>query len=57
MASVRLDEDQSRLYFDLILSSLGEAARRALQTMDPATYELGEQLLTARTLQEALGPT
>ncbi len=39
MASVGLDEDRSRLYFDLILNSLSEAARRALQTMDPATYE------------------
>lgn len=34
-----LDEDRSRLYFDLILSSLSEAARRALRTMDPAKYE------------------
>jgi hypothetical protein len=107
MASFGLDEDRSRLYFDLILSSLSEAARRALQTMDPAKYEyqsdfakryvaqgrsegraalvirlltlrfgplanevqgriaaasigeldaIGERLLTASTLQEALGP-
>ncbi len=39
LASVGLDEDRSRLYFDLVLSSLSEAARRALQTMDPAKYE------------------
>lgn len=39
LASLGLDEDRSRLYFDLVLSSLSEAARRALQTMDPATYE------------------
>ena len=39
MASLGLDEDRSRLYFDLVLSSLSEAARRALQTMDPAKYE------------------
>lgn len=107
------------MYFDLILNSLSEAARQALQTMDPAKYEyqsdfakryvaqgraegelqglesgerrgraalitrqlgvrfgqltpeqcarinsassaeldeMGERLLTARTLQEALGP-
>lgn len=111
MASLGLDEDRSRLYFDLILSSFSEAARRALRTMDPAKYEyqsdfakryvaqgimqgrtegrvalvirllalrfgpltdevqnqiasasideldaIGERLLTAQTLQEALGP-
>jgi hypothetical protein len=39
IASFGLDEDRSRLYFDLVLSSLSEAARRALQTMDPAKYE------------------
>jgi len=38
-ASLALDEDRSRLYFDLILSSISEAARRALQTMKPANYE------------------
>jgi len=107
IASLSLDEDRSRLYFDLILSSLSEAARRALQAMDPAKYEyqsdfakryfaqglaegrtalitrllklrfgplsdeihaqitaasvneldaIGERLLTATTLEEALGP-
>lgn len=102
MASLGLDADRSRLYFDLVLNSLSEAARRALQTMDPRKYEyqsdfakryvaegraamviqllglrfgalpeaahsqisqassaeldaIGERLLTARTLQEALG--
>jgi hypothetical protein len=39
MASLGLDEDRSKLYFDLILNSLSEAARRALQIMDPAKYE------------------
>jgi len=39
MASMGLDEDRSRLYFDLVLNSLSEAARRALQDMNPATYE------------------
>jgi hypothetical protein len=38
-ASLGLDEDRSRLYFDLVLSSLSEAARRELQSMDPAKYE------------------
>lgn len=111
MASFALDDDRSRLYFDLVISSLSEAARRALQTMDPAKYEyqsdfarryvaqgiaqgraegraalvvrllglrfgplsheararieaasiaeldgIGERLLTAQTLKEALGP-
>jgi hypothetical protein len=108
--SVRLDEDRSSLYLDLMLASLSDAARRELQAMDPAKYEyqsdfakrfvaqgrvegeasgraaliirllalrfgsladdiqmrmaqasiaeldaIGERLLTARTLQEALG--
>lgn len=39
IASLGLDADRSRLYFDLILASLSEAARRELQTMDPAKYE------------------
>jgi len=39
MASYGLDEDRSKLYFDLVLASLSEAARRELQTMDPAKYE------------------
>ena len=107
VATLGLDEDRSKLYFDLILNSLSEAARRALQTMDPAKYEyqsdfakryvaqgrvegraaliirqlglrfgpltedaqarltaasiaeldaIGERLLTAQTLRDALGP-
>jgi len=39
MASLGLDEDRSRLYFDLVLTSLSEAAERELRTMDPAKYE------------------
>lgn len=31
-----IDEDRSRLYCDSILTSLSEAARRELQSMDPA---------------------
>lgn len=38
-ASVRLDGARSRLYFDLIMHFLGEAAQRELQTMNPARYE------------------
>jgi Domain of unknown function (DUF4351) len=39
LASLALDEERSRLYFDLVLNSLSEAARRALKTMNPAKYE------------------
>jgi hypothetical protein len=39
LASLGLDEDRSRLYFDLVLTSLGEAARRELKMMDPAKYQ------------------
>jgi hypothetical protein len=39
MASIGLDEDRSKLYFDLVLNALSEAARRELRTMDPAKYE------------------
>ena len=39
LASVNLDEDRSRLYCDLILNSLHEAARQALLSMKPANYE------------------
>jgi hypothetical protein len=38
-ASVGLDDDRSKLYFDLILISLSEAARKALGNMDPAKYQ------------------
>jgi hypothetical protein len=34
-----LDEDRSRMYFDLISDSLSEAARWAMQAMDPRKYE------------------
>lgn len=39
VAAAGLDPDRSKLYFDLVLISLSEAARRALQAMDPAKYE------------------
>ena len=39
MASVGLDADRSKLYCDLILSSLPEIARRALLEMDTKKYE------------------
>jgi hypothetical protein len=38
-ASVDLDADRVRLYFDLIISSLSEAARSALKNMDARKYE------------------
>jgi hypothetical protein len=38
-ASVGLDAERSTLYFDLVVTSLSEAARKALQSMDPAKYE------------------
>jgi Domain of unknown function (DUF4351) len=37
-ASVGLDAARSKIYCDLIMSSLGEAARRALKSMDTKTY-------------------
>jgi len=39
LASFGLDADRSRLYFDLVLTSLSEAARRALRTMATFKYE------------------
>lgn len=39
LASLGLDEDRARLYFDLVLASLSEAARRELRAMDPVKYE------------------
>ncbi|HEX7477024.1 MAG TPA: DUF4351 domain-containing protein, partial [Polyangiales bacterium] len=38
-ASAGLDADRSRLYVDLVFASLSQAARKALQAMDPAKYE------------------
>ncbi len=38
-ASVGLDLERSTLYFDLVAASLSTAARKALQSMDPTTYE------------------
>jgi len=39
LASRGLDPDRATLYFDLIMTSLSEAARRELQAMNPAKYE------------------
>jgi len=39
LASQGLDPDRSSLYFDLIMTSLSEIARRELQAMNPAKYE------------------
>jgi hypothetical protein len=38
-ASVGLDAERSTLYFDLTMASLSQAAREALQEMDPTKYE------------------
>ncbi len=38
-ASSGLDADRQKIYFDLILNALGEAARQALKKMDARTYE------------------
>ena len=38
-ATAALDADRSKIYFDLIMSSLGEAARQALEKMDARNYE------------------
>ena len=39
MVSLGLDAQRSTLYCDLVLHSLPEAARRALQAMDASKYE------------------
>jgi hypothetical protein len=39
VAAFDLDFDRSRLYFDLVASSLSEAARQALRSMDARKYE------------------
>jgi Domain of unknown function (DUF4351) len=39
MASLGLDPERSTLYCDLVLNSLPEAARRALQAMNASKYE------------------
>jgi hypothetical protein len=38
-ASSGLDADRSKMYVDLILNALTEAAYQALQAMNPANYE------------------
>jgi hypothetical protein len=66
-AASGLDEDRSRLYFDLVLTQLSEAARRALQAMDLRKYEyqsdfarryiaLGHANLIAKLLTRRFGP-
>ena len=39
MASIGLDAERSRLYCDLVLHALPEAARQALKAMDASKYE------------------
>lgn len=37
-ASAGLDAERSTLYYDLVVVSLHEVARKALEAMDPSTY-------------------
>ena len=53
-ASVGLDADRSKIYFDLIMNSLGEAARHALITMDAQKYEYQSDF--ARHYMKRSGP-
>jgi len=56
-ASVDLDDDLSRLYFDLVLNSLSEAARHALKSMDISKYEYQSEFAkryVAQGVQEGL---
>lgn len=39
LATLGLDAGRGRLYFELVMSALSEAARRALKAMDPAKYQ------------------
>ena len=55
MVSLGLDADRSTLYCDLVLHSLPEAARRALQASTADLDQIAERVLTAKTLDEALG--
>lgn len=59
-ASIGLDAERSTLYFDLVVTSLSKAARKALQSMDPAKYEYQSEfarryLALGRAEGEALG--
>jgi uncharacterized protein DUF4351 len=69
-ASLALDEDRARMYFDLVQQSLSEAARNALTAMQPQKYEYqsdfarkyygqglaeGEAKLVARQLAHRFG--
>jgi hypothetical protein len=56
-ASLGLDDDVSRLYFDLVSNSLSEAARRALKSMDISKYEYQSEFArryVAQGLQQGL---
>jgi len=43
-ATLVLDAERGRLYFDLVLKSLSDAAQRELRAMDPAKYEYQSDL-------------
>jgi len=55
-AILGLDEDRSKLYVDLVLTSLSEAARKALRSMDPAKYQYQSDFAKQYVAQgEAMG--
>ncbi len=61
-ASAGLDPERSRLYFDLVAASLSDAARKALQAMDPAKYEFRSEfakryIALGKAEGEAMGET
>jgi hypothetical protein len=56
-ASMDLDFDLSRLYFDLVSNALSEAARRALKTMDIGKYQYQSEFAkryVAQGMQEGM---
>ena len=66
-ATLILDAERGRMYFDLVLKSLSDAAQRELRAMDPAKYEyqsdfakryigLGRAELLQRQLTRRFGP-
>jgi hypothetical protein len=66
-ATLVLDAERGRMYFDLVLKSLSDAAQRKLRAMDPAKYEyqsdfakryigLGRAELLQRQLTRRFGP-
>ena len=66
-ATLDLDDDRKRLYFDLVRAALSEAVKRSLEAMKPANYEYqsdfarkyfaqGKAELVLKLLQLKFGP-